>query len=281
VLGGNPTPVELKKDDRGRALATFDQFALSISAYERSEDVSAFSSKFDAFLKGLVALTPNEMAGRDLFRGKANCNSCHLDGTDTSTMPAGIPAEKAPLFTDFTSSNLGLPRNTHNPIYYENVPDYYGFTANPAGPAFTDFGVGLFLRSQAGGVNPNSNWTPLAPQYDGKMQVSTARNADMRPCPTFVRSYMHNGYLKSLKEVVHFYNTRDKPGYPALTCPPGTEKKTCWPPPEVTANMDMTIGNLMLTDAEEDQLVAFLKTLTDGYTRPYPDADAFTGTCPR
>jgi cytochrome c peroxidase len=91
---------------------------------------------------------------------------------------------------------------------------------------------------------------------------------------------MHNGYLKSLKEVVHFYNTRDKPGFAMPTCPSTTEKKTCWPAPEVLSNMDMTIGNLGLTDAEEDQIVAFLKTLTDGYTRPYPDANMFTGTCP-
>jgi cytochrome c peroxidase len=41
------------------------------------------------------------------------------------------------------------------------------------------------------------------------MQVQTLRNVDMRPCPTFVKAHMHNGYLKSLKEVVHFYNTRD------------------------------------------------------------------------
>src|SRR6267143_42400 len=242
VLGGNPTPVDLNKEGRGRANTTFDQFALSISAYERSEDVSAFSSKFDAFLKGNVQLTANEMAGRDLFRGKAMCNTCHLDGTENGQAP-------------------------------------YGFTANPAGAAFTDLGVVLFLRSEAGGVNPNSKWTALAPKFDGKMQVSTARNVAMRPCPTFVRAYMHNGYLKSLKEVVHFYNTRDAPGFPAPTCAAGTEKKTCWPPPEVTANVDMTIGDLGLSDAEEDQLVAFLRTLTDGFTRPYPDARAFTGTC--
>jgi cytochrome c peroxidase len=267
VLGGDPTPIDLKKEDRGRATAAFDQFALSISAYERSEDVSAFSSKFDAYLKGTVALTANEKAGRDLWRGKAMCNTCHLDGSDNSIPPAvgATPANMAPLFTDFTSSNLGLPRNPKNPIYFENVPDRYGFTANPEGPAFTDFGVGLFLRSQAGGINPNSDWTPLAPLYDGKMQVSTARNVDMRPCPTFVRAYMHNGYLKSLKEIVHFYNTRDVPGI--------------WPPPEVLANLDMTVGNLGLSDAEENQIVAFMRTLTDGFTRPYPDANAYTGTC--
>lgn len=280
VFHDSSTPVALGAVDRGRVTATFDQFALAITAYEASPDVSAFSSKFDAFLAGAAQLTDDEMAGWQLFRGKAVCNTCHLDGTENSTAPVAQAsiASTAPLFTDFTSSNLGIPRNPKNPFYFENVPDAYDFTPNPAGRAFTDLGVGLFLRSEAGGVNVEASWTPLAPAFDGKMQVSTARNADMRPCPRFVKAYMHNGYLKSLKEVVHFYNTRDK--FAAPSCTPETEKKTCWPPPEVSANKDMTIGNLGLTDKEEDQLVAFLKTLTDGYTRPYTDFDTFTGQCP-
>jgi cytochrome c peroxidase len=93
---------------------------------------------------------------------------------------------------------------------------------------------------------------------------------------------MHNGYLKSLKEVVHFYNTRDKPGYAqnvtSGNCAPGTtEKVNCWPMPEVPQTKDMTVGNLGLTDQEENQIVAFLKTLTDGFTQPYTDFDTYTG----
>ncbi len=79
VFGGNPTPVNLSAVDRGRSNATFDQFALAITAYEGSPDVSAFSSKFDAFLAGKHTLTANEMAGYNLFRGKGNCNSCHVE----------------------------------------------------------------------------------------------------------------------------------------------------------------------------------------------------------
>jgi cytochrome c peroxidase len=280
VFGGNVAPVALTPLDRGRASTTFDQWGLAITAYERSTDVSAFSSKFDSFLDGDVPLTADELAGWDLFRGRGNCNTCHLDGTGNRAQPGmgPLPTNVAPLFTDFTSANLGLPRNPNNPIYFENVPDPFGFTANPAGQAFLDLGVGLFLRSEAGGVNPNSNWTGLAPQFDGFMQVSTARNSDMRPCPTFVKAYMHNGYLKSLKEVVHFYNTRDVYG-PQATCPPGTEKLTCWPTPEVPGTKDMTIGHLGLSDAEENQIVLFLQTLTDGFTRPYTDFNKFTGTC--
>jgi hypothetical protein len=63
-------------------------------------------------------------------------------------------------------------------------------------------------------------------------------------------------------------------------CPAGTiEKVNCWPMPEVNNNIDMTTGDLGFTDREEDQIVAFLETLTDGFTRPYPDRDKFTGVC--
>ena len=135
--------------------------------------------------------------------------------------------------------------------------------ANPAGAAYIDRGVGDMLRSAN---NPNPDWVVLAPQFDGKFRVPTLRNVDLRPYPTFVKAYMHNGYLKSLKEVVHFYNTRDK--FPH--CPQGSpgEKVTCWPAPEVLANLDMTVGNLGLTDEEENEIVAFMQTLTDGYFKP-------------
>jgi cytochrome c peroxidase len=123
------------------------------------------------------------------------------------------------------------------------------------------------------------------------MQVSSARNVAMTPpqCPTpeapgpyFQKEFFHNGYIKSLKQLVHFYNTRDV--YPfAVTsghCPAGTtEKVDCWPMPEVPSTVDMTTGSLGLTDKEEDQIVAFLQTLTDGFTSPYTNRDVYTGAC--
>ena len=54
---------------------------------------------------------------------------------------------------------------------------------------------------------------------------------------------------------------------------------TCWPAPEVSENLSHKVGDLKLTYEEEDKIVAFLRTLTDGYTGPYPDANAYTGTC--
>ena len=40
-------------------------------------------------------------------------------------------------------------------------------------------------------------------------EFPTLRNVDKRPRPDFIKAYGHNGYFKSLKEIVHFYNTRD------------------------------------------------------------------------
>jgi len=40
----------------------------------------------------------------------------------------------------------------------------------------------------------------------------------------------------------------------------------CWSAAEVPQNQDMTVGKLNLTDVEENQIVKFLETLTDGFT---------------
>src|SRR6266403_1404563 len=296
AFGGDVEPVKLSAVDRVRSNEVYDHWAQSLNAYEQSVQVSAFSSKFDAFLAGNYTLTPIERAGYNLFRGKANCNSCHLDGRGTTLHPGGEfdnskAASVNPLFTCFGSANEGLPLNPRDAIYYQTTPDFFGFTPNPFGFAYRDLGMGTFLRSGFGSApNPNSEWIPFAPATDGQFEISTARNVAMTPLgctteapgPFFQKEFFHNGYIKSLKQLVHFYNTRDVYAYPVTSghCPAGTtEKVDCWPMPEVKNNIDMTTGNLGLTDLEENQIVAFLQTLTDGFTRPYPNRDTFTGAC--
>src|SRR5882762_6273591 len=306
IFGTDTMPIKLSPVDRAIANHVFDHWGQSISQYEGSPDVSAFSSKFDSYLavqSGAATsgymLTADELAGYNLFRGKANCNSCHLDGRSTAPSPTaprsednGTVANVRPLFTCFGSANLGLPLNPRDAIYYQNTPDFFGFTANPFGFGFRDLGLGTFLRSGPGSwASPNDDWTQFAPSSDGKMQTSSARNAAMTPpqCPTteapgpfFQKEFFHNGYIKSLKQLVHFYNTRDVFPFAVTSghCPPGTvEKVTCWPMAEVPNNIDQTLGNLALTDHEEDQIVIFLQTLTDGFTRPYPNINTFTGVC--
>jgi len=298
VFDGNPEPVKLTTEERTKANTVYDQWGLSIDAYEQSVQVSNFTSKFDASLKGNYTMTPDEMAGFNLFNGKGNCNSCHVDGrgttlqsgqVDTSTTATANP----PLFTCFGSANEGLPLNPRDAFYYQTTPDSFGFIGNPYGFGYRDLGMGTFLRSGFGsGPNPNSSWVQYAPGVDGQFQVPTVRNAAMAPsqCPTteapgpyFQKEFFHNGYIKSLKQLVHFYNTRDTSyAYPVTSghCPAGTiEKVTCWPMKEVPQNLDTTTGMLGLTDQEENQIVAFLETLTDGFTEPYPNSDVFTGRC--
>ncbi|HXJ15303.1 MAG TPA: cytochrome c peroxidase [Candidatus Limnocylindrales bacterium] len=307
TFGTDTMPIKLSSTDRAIANHVYDHWGQSLDQYEASPDVSAFSSKFDAFLHDPTnnPLSADEMAGYNLFRGKANCNSCHLDGRSTAPTPpppqgsapnsmdTGAAASTAPLFTCFGSANLGLPLNPRNAFYYQTTPDFFGFTANPFGFGYRDLGLGTFLRSGFGTwASPNDDWTPFAPASDGLMQTSSARNVAMTPpqCPTteapgpyFQKEFFHNGYIKSLKQLVHFYNTRDVYPFPTITsghCPAGTtEKVNCWPMAEVKNNEDMTLGMLGLTDTEEDQIVAFLQTLTDGYTRPFPDSGAYTGVC--
>jgi cytochrome c peroxidase len=306
--GGNfltATPIALSPNDRAKTNDIYNHWAQSISALEHTDDISPFSSKFDAFLAGRATLTSDEMAGYKLFDGKAACNTCHLDGRGSTQTPGtgagskpstttGIDtsaaASQAPPFTCLGYANEGLPLNPRLALFYQNKPDALNFTPNPLGFGYRDLGLGNFLRSGPGSA-PNPTWISRAPMSDGQMQTSTARDVAMTPkqCPTteapgpyFQKEFFHNGYIKSLKQLVHFYNTRDVYAYKVTSghCPPGTtEKVDCWPMPEVPNNIDMTTGNLGLTDQEENQIVAFLQTLTDGYTTPYPNSDTYTGAC--
>jgi cytochrome c peroxidase len=295
-FGSSTTPIPLTPQDRTTANNIFDHWGQSLGKYENSNRMSPFTSKFDAYLKGTVTLAPNEMAGYTLFNGKGNCNSCHLDGLSTTLKPGqtdtGTLADTRPVFTCFGFSNLGLPLNPRIALFYETKPDHFGYTPNPYGFGYRDLGLGTFLRSGFGsGPNPNASWVQFAPVSDGRMQTETCRDVAMTPpqCPTteapgpyFQKEFFHNGYIKSLKQLVHFYNTRDVYPFNVTSghCPTGKiEKVNCWPKPEVPNNIDTTVGSLGLTDEEENQIVAFLRTLTDGYTTPYPDINTFTGTC--
>lgn len=71
---------------------------------------------------------------------------------------------------------------------------------------------------------------------------------------------------------MHFYNTKDV--LPVCPDPKFTSEKDalamgCWPEPEVGDNVNIAeLGNLGLTPEQEDAIVAFLKTLSDGYSGP-------------
>jgi cytochrome c peroxidase len=95
--------------------------------------------------------------------------------------------------------------------------------------------------------------TPLTADNMARFQVPTLRNVDKRPYPNFVKAHGHNGYFKSLKSIVHFYNTRDvlrRCG----TNDPG-EATTCWPALESTASIRFRMKSRRLST--ENTVVIF------------------------
>ncbi|MGR9047017.1 MAG: cytochrome-c peroxidase [Gammaproteobacteria bacterium] len=234
----------------------YDRIGLAIAAYENSSEVNQFSSKYDAYLAGEVELTTQEAEGMALFNSeeKGNCAACH----PSEPGPNGEP----PLFTDFTYDNLGTPKNPENPFYaMDTVFLDDGTPINPMGSDWRDLGLGGFLETRPG-------WADLAAENYGKHKVPTLRNVDKRYGSQFPKAFSHNGYFKSLKSIVHFYNTRDVkvPCADAFVTEKEALMMNCWPEPEVADNVNVDeLGNLGLTDEEEDAIVAFMKTLSDGY----------------
>lgn len=238
--------VDLSAKDRAKSDNNYDRIALSIAAFEDSPASNPFTSKLDAVRAGVAELTAEEALGRDLFRGKAMCTKCHV----------GSPGRAiSPLFTDFTYSNLGVPKNPLNPVYGSNS-------------GFVDLGLQGFLET-----------VPLYADYAqvscGKQKVPTLRNVAKKPGGDVSKAYMHNGFFKTLEGVVMFYNKRDV--WPTCTDVHGPIENDidamtvgCWPAPEAdscdidTINRD-DMGDLGLDQEEVDAIVAFMEALSDGY----------------
>ncbi|HTX23304.1 MAG TPA: cytochrome c peroxidase [Steroidobacteraceae bacterium] len=215
-------------------------FAALLAALERFQldDLSfhPFSSKYDAYLDGKATLTPQERRGLALFddRKRGNCATCHLDrkGADGSH----------PIFTDYQFEALGVPRNPE-------------LAANAA-PGYFDMGLcGPLRTDQANQM-----------KFCGLFKTPTLRNVAAR------RVFFHNGRFHTLKEALRFYVRRDTDPqlwYPVS--PTGTIAKFDDLPARLRRNVDVIDEPLtrrkgappVWTDAEIDDVIAFLKTLTD------------------
>jgi cytochrome c peroxidase len=226
------SPIAIDANNRALIENEYNNIAISIAVYEESHNL--YSSKFDAMRKGQYKFTAQEQRGLVLFQGKGRCADCH---TSTGQRPA---------FTDHGYNNLGVPKNPDNPFYLTH-------------PDFVDLGLGGFLARRP-------EWASFAQGELGKMRVPTLRNVDLRPNPSDVKAYMHNGVFKSLEEVVRFYNTRDVLPRCMATNTRADWGELCWPASEVEVNVNTAeLGSLGLTRAEEADLVAFLRALSDGY----------------
>ena len=218
----------------------YGRITLALQQYQREDvDFRPFSSKYDEFLRGKLPLSDAELRGLALFNdpAKGNCAACH---------PSARAADGShPLFTDFSYDNLGVPRN---PALARN-----------ADPAFFD--LGLCARPDGA----------LAARTDlcGAFKVPSLRNVALR------HVFFHNGRFKSLKEALTFYVQRDtnpEKWYPIR--PDGTVDKFDDLPPAFHANVNTSEAPYnrkpgdapALGDAEIDDLITFLQTLSDGFT---------------
>ncbi|MGR9114359.1 MAG: cytochrome-c peroxidase [Gammaproteobacteria bacterium] len=223
-------------------LEIYDKLAQALAEFEKGKNFNRFTAKYDYYLAGQARLSPREEEGLRLFEGKAQCSACHVSQPTIAPDGGDFP----PLLTDFTFDNIGLPRNMNIP----NQPD-------------PDLGLGG--REDIAAHDPDGNEL-------GKHKVMSLRNIELTP------PYGHNGVFVTLEQVVHFYNTRDTLGWVKDNNDPGFGI-TGWPSPEIQQNVNVDeLGNLGLTLAEEAALVAFLKTLTDGYPDWGNDPDVPKGT---
>jgi cytochrome c peroxidase len=224
--------------DRSDLLVAEAQFA--VARYQIEDPAfHPYSSKFDAWLEGKARLAPAELRGYVLFNDvqKADCGGCHVDKVGADGAP--------PLFTDFQFEALGAPRNA-------------ALRAN-ADPAYHDLGIcGPYRQDMRGET-----------QYCGMFLTPTLRNIARR------HVFFHNGVFTSLRQVMDFYAFRDVA--PEKVFPrgaDGTVMKYDDLPKAYWANVDVTDPPFdrapgdppAMTEAEEQDIIAFLGTLSDGYS---------------
>ncbi|MCS0503240.1 c-type cytochrome [Ancylobacter sp. GSK1Z-4-2] len=226
----------------GDDAALFRTVVAALEAFE--QDPATFypyTSKFDAYLAGKATLSDAEARGLKLFEdeNKGNCASCHRSQVDATGTP--------PQFTDYGMIALGLPRNRAIPANKD--PNYYDLGL--CGPYRTDF---------AGEAD-----------YCGLFKTPSLRNVARR------KTFFHNGAFTSLRDAVAFYVYRDV--QPERFYPRRADGSVAIYDdlPEryrQNLNQDPPFGGKpgdrpALTEAEIDDVVAFLKTLDDGYQPPH------------
>ena len=211
--------------------AAFNAALLALEVFQQApQEFYPYDSKYDAYLRGQVALTRQEARGLALFNdpAKGNCASCH---------PSSIRNGALPQFTDYGYIALGAPRNPE--IAANRDPSF--FDLGLCGPERTD----LVDRAE----------------YCGLFRTPSLRNVALR------HRYFHNGVFRTLKEVLAFYADRD--AHPTRWYPRGEQgvgRRYNDLPPQYHSNVyreapfrSVSGNGAALTNAEIDDVIAFLK----------------------
>ncbi len=236
--------------------------ALAFEVFEQGREFAPFDSRYDRWLAGRAALTASEERGLKLYRDptKGNCETCH---PSRRTAAGG-----APLFTDAGFIAVGTPRRAGLPAIVATTRPVLASEARGS-----DVDLGL-CRSGRPGLSDD-------PSYCGRFRTPTLRNVATRT------SFFHNGALHSLREAVAFYATRDiDPGHWYSRNADGSVHAYDDLPADMAQFVDREVpfeplpgGRPRLDDREIDDVVAFLKTLTDADAAAV--ADGVTGRAAR
>ena len=215
----------------------FKGVLMALETFQQSPaEFYPYSSKYDAWLRRETSLSERELRGLAAFNdpAKGNCARCH---------PSGMRNGAFPQFTDFGYAAIGAPRNLAIPA---NADRSY-FDLGLCGPQRTD------LADKK--------------EYCGLFRTPSLRNVATR------RVFFHNGVFHRLQDVVRFYAERDlepQKWYPLRK--DGTTRKFDDLPVQYRGNLDTQapldrrIGDASaLSEADVNDIVVFLNTLTDGY----------------
>ena len=226
--------------------------ALAFEVYEQSPEFAPFDSRYDRWLAGRATLSAAELRGLALFRDpdKGNCDTCHPSRRSSGG--------SAPLFTDAGFIAVAAPRRAGLPPLA--VSAALPPVASQARGDQADLGL---CRSGRPGLSEDAS-------FCGRFRTPTLRNVAVRA------SFFHNGSLHSLRDAVAFYATRDTDparwysrnadgsvrvydDLPAAMAPFVNREVPFEPWPD---------GRPRLDDRDIDDLVAFLRTLTDADVEP-------------
>jgi cytochrome c peroxidase len=218
------------------AKVTIDHVAKAIASFERT--LVSGNSPFDRFYfqNQADALSAQQKRGFELFIGQGRCVSCHTIEQDHA------------LFTDGQFHNIGIGINQ----IQQDVPKL----------------AQAFLASKNKGINVDvavlsdkkSSELGRFAVTDELTQIGAFKTPTLRDV-ALTAPYMHDGSLKTLKDVVSHYNNG------------GVTKAN----DRANDFLDGGIRPLNLTDAQMEDLVAFMQALTGSKNADSTAAQAAKG----